>query len=105
LGTFFWLGPVAIEYPGLLRRLVESGHEIGCHGWTHEPIYTMTPSRFKDETKRALNAIANVTGRPVRVYRAPYFSITKKSLWALEVLADLGVACDSSIYPMRHWRY
>jgi polysaccharide deacetylase family protein (PEP-CTERM system associated) len=105
LGIFFWLAPIALEYPNLLRQLADAGHEIGCHGWFHEPIYTLSPERFKDETRRALNTIAELTGKRVEVYRAPYFSITERSLWALEVLAELGVAYDSSIFPARHWRY
>jgi polysaccharide deacetylase family protein (PEP-CTERM system associated) len=102
--TFFWLAPVALEYPRLLRELAEAGHEIGCHGFTHEPVYNMTPAKFREETSRALGIIADLLGRPVRTYRAPYFSITRRSLWALDVLAELGITHDCSMRPMRRSR-
>jgi polysaccharide deacetylase family protein (PEP-CTERM system associated) len=105
LGTFFILGPVAKEHPGLIRRIVEAGHEVGCHGWSHDLIYQMTPDRFRAETQQAKDAIAQVCGRSVVSYRAAYFSITRRSWWALEVLCELGFLYDSSIFPVRNWRY
>jgi polysaccharide deacetylase family protein (PEP-CTERM system associated) len=104
-GTFFFLGPVALEHPDVLRRTVEAGHEIGCHGWSHDLLYEMSPERFKDETRRAQDVIQQRTGLPVRSYRAAYFSITRASFWALEVLVELGFRYDSSIFPVRNWRY
>jgi polysaccharide deacetylase family protein (PEP-CTERM system associated) len=104
-GTFFLLGPVAAEHPGRVRQIAEAGHELGCHGWSHDLLYTMTPERMREETKRAAGAIAEVTGRQVRAYRAAYFSITRESLWALGELAALGFLYDSSIFPVRNWRY
>ncbi len=103
--TFFLLGPVVVENPRAVRRIAEAGHELGCHGWSHDFVYAMTPDRFRDETRRSAGVIADLTGRPVTAYRAAYFSITRRSLWALEILADLGFLCDSSIYPVRNWRY
>lgn len=104
-GTFFWLGPVALENPNLLQQVVNAGHEIGCHGWSHDLIYTMSPQRFREETQRASSVLADLTGKPITVYRAAYFSITKSSLWALEILAELGFKYDSSIFPVQNWRY
>ena len=104
-GTFFLLGPVAEEHPALVRRVAEAGHEIGCHGWSHDLVYTMTPERFRDETRRACDVIEAVTGVRPTAYRAAYFSITQASWWALEVLAELGFRYDSSIFPVRNWRY
>lgn len=104
-GTFFILGPVAREYPDLIRRIAAEGHELGCHGWSHDLVYEMTPERFRAETQRSRDAIARVTGQRVTAYRAAYFSITKRSLWALDILAELGFQCDSSIFPVRNWRY
>ncbi len=104
-GTFFVLGPVAQENPQLVRRIAEGGHELGCHGWSHQLIYAMTPYQFREETRRAVDVITDLTGNAVEVYRAPYFSITRRSLWALEILADLGFHYDSSIYPVHNWRY
>ena len=104
-GTFFILGPVAQHYPDLIRRIADEGHELGCHGWSHDLVYEMTPRRFREETQRASAVISNVTARPVTAYRAAYFSITARSLWALDILAELGFQCDSSIFPVHNWRY
>ncbi len=104
-GTFFLLGPVAEEYPALVRELAGAGHEIGCHGWSHDLLYTMTRERFVDETRRAKGVLEDLAGHPVVAYRAAYFSITRASLWALEELARLGFRYDSSIFPVRNWRY
>ena len=103
--TFFVLGPAAAEHPVLIRRIANAGHEIGCHGWAHELIYRMTPGEFREDTHRAMSEISNITGSPVTTFRAAYFSITKDSLWALEVLASLGFRSDSSIFPVHNWRY
>src|SRR5262249_52423231 len=94
--TFFVLGPVAEEHPELVRRIADAGHEVGCHGWSHDLLYRMTPERFRNETARATACIEDVVGRPIRAYRAAYFSITRASLWALDVLAGLGFRYDSS---------
>ena len=104
-GTFFVLGPVAREHPAALRRIADAGHEIGCHGWSHDPLYTLTRDVMRDETVRARDAIQEVIGRHVDAYRAAYFSITRASLWALDVLAELGFRYDSSMFPVRNWRY
>lgn len=104
-GTFFALGPIAEAYPELIRRLVDEGHELGCHGWSHDLLYQMTPERFREETRRARDAIQAISGTPVTAYRAAYFSITKASFWALEILAELGFKYDSSIFPVQNWRY
>jgi polysaccharide deacetylase family protein (PEP-CTERM system associated) len=104
-GTFYILGPVAERWPQAVRRIAEHGHEIGCHGWSHDLLYTMDPSRFREETRRAKDTIASIAGRPVNSYRAAYFSVTRRSWWALEILASLGFRDDSSIFPVRNWRY
>lgn len=104
-GTFFWLAPVALENPNLLQQVVNEGHEIGCHGWSHDLIYSMSPQQFREETHRAANVLADLSGKPITAYRAAYFSITKSSLWALDILAELGFKYDSSIFPIQNWRY
>jgi polysaccharide deacetylase family protein (PEP-CTERM system associated) len=104
-GTFFVLGPLAKNQPRIVQSLAESGHEVGCHGWSHDLLYTMTRERFREETIRARDAIADATGTPVTAYRAAYFSIIRESYWALEELAGLGFLYDSSIFPVRNWRY
>jgi polysaccharide deacetylase family protein (PEP-CTERM system associated) len=103
--TFFILGPLACAHPTLIRQLADAGHEVGCHGWSHDLLYEMTRERFRDETARARDVISDAAQRPVAAYRAAYFSITRRSYWALEELALLGFRYDSSIFPVRNWRY
>lgn len=104
-GTFFILGPLVDSHPDAIKRIAAEGHELGCHGWSHDLLYEMTPARFADETRRARDRIEDFVGRKVTAYRAAYFSVTRKSMWALETLASLGFRYDSSIFPVRNWRY
>lgn len=103
--TFFVLGWVASEKPGLIRRIAEAGHEIACHSNEHRLIYDLSPAEFKADTLTAIRAIENACGITPRTYRAPSFSVTQKSLWALEILAECGFTHDSSICPIVHDRY
>jgi polysaccharide deacetylase family protein (PEP-CTERM system associated) len=103
--TFFVLGWVAERDPGLVRAIQAAGHEIGCHGYWHRLIYEQTPQAFRADLWRAQAAIADAIGERVRAYRAPSFSITPRSLWALDVLIEEGFTLDSSIYPTHHDRY
>lgn len=104
-GTFFCLGPLALEHPDLVKRIVSGGHELGCHGWSHDLVYDLTPVQMRDETARAVDVLGDLTGVRTTAYRAAYFSITRRSFWALDVLAALGFRYDSSIFPVRNWRY
>ena len=103
--TFFVLSPAAREHAPLVRRIADAGHDIGSHGLSHDLIYEMSPERFREETRTSLRELADCTGREVRSYRAAYFSITRRSLWALAVLASESIRYDSSIFPVRNWRY
>jgi polysaccharide deacetylase family protein (PEP-CTERM system associated) len=103
--TFFVLGYVAERHPELIREIHRAGHEIGCHGYEHRFIYRQSPLEFESDVRRAANLLFAITGEPILSYRAPYFSITQKSLWALTVLRDLGFKYDSSIFPVRNHRY
>ena len=103
--TFFVLGWVAERHPELLRRLVEQGHEVGSHGYDHEKLYDTDPASLRRALSRAKRATEDACGRAVRGHRAPYFSLTRQSLWAVEVLAELGFEYDSSVYPGTNWRY
>jgi polysaccharide deacetylase family protein (PEP-CTERM system associated) len=103
--TFFVLGWVAKRQPSLVREIAERGHEIACHGYGHELVYEIGPERFRDDLKRARSAIADATGLQPRGYRAPSYSITRQSLWALDILSEEGFDYDSSIFPIRHHRY
>jgi polysaccharide deacetylase family protein (PEP-CTERM system associated) len=104
-GTFFILGWCGEKSPGLIRRIAGAGHEIACHGFSHQLIYTQTREVFEQETRRSKQFLEDTIGAPVTGYRAASFSITKQSLWALDVLIDLGFEYDSSVFPIRHDRY
>ena len=103
--TFFVLGWVAERSPGLVKRIAAGGHEIACHGFSHELIYRQSPGLFHEETLRAKSHLEDLIAERVLGYRAASFSITRHSLWALDILLDLGFAYDSSIFPIRHDRY
>jgi polysaccharide deacetylase family protein (PEP-CTERM system associated) len=103
--TFFVLGWVAERFPALVRKIAEAGHEIGCHSYAHQLVYDLTPAEFRQDTERAVAAIAEASGVIPEAYRAPSYSITRKSWWALEILVECGFRRDSSIYPVAHDRY
>ena len=104
-GTFFVVGWVAERHPGLLRAIVDGGHEIGCHSYAHSLVFDLSPREFRQDTERCVKAIVDACGVCPRSYRAPTYSITRNSIWALEILAELGFTHDSSIYPIVHDRY
>ncbi len=103
--TFFMLGWVAEHQPALLRAIAGRGHEIGCHSYAHRLVYDLTPAQFREDTMRAVSTIAGICGVAPRAYRAPSYSITRASFWALETLIECGFTHDSSIYPIAHDRY
>ena len=103
--TFFVLGWVAERYPSLVHRIAAQGHEIASHGYEHRLVYTQTPETFTADLARAKAAIEDAAGQAVVGYRAPSYSITRSSLWALDVLVDQGYTYDASIYPIHHDRY
>lgn len=103
--TFFILGWIAEHRPGIVRSIASRGHEIGCHSYAHRLVYGMTPDEFREDTNRALTAIEDACGITPVAYRAPSYSVTSGSLWALDILVELGFRFDSSIYPITHDRY
>jgi polysaccharide deacetylase family protein (PEP-CTERM system associated) len=103
--TFFVLGWVAERYPALVREIASCGHEVACHGYSHELVYRQTPAVFREESKRSKDILENIIQQPIKGYRAASYSITPKSTWALDILAELGFLYDSSIFPVRHDRY
>lgn len=103
--TFFILGWVAERYPGIVKRIVEQGHEVASHGYSHQLVYSQTPEVFKEETYKSKVILEDQSQQPVSGYRAASYSITAKSLWALDILAELGFTWDSSIFPIRHDNY
>ena len=104
-GTFFILGMVAEHDPELISEIARRGHEIACHGYSHQLIYTQTQKVFREETLRAKSMLEDIVQAPVIGYRAASYSITQESLWALDILAEAGFTYDSSIFPVRHDRY
>ncbi len=103
--TFFVLGWVAEREPQLVKEIHSQGHEIASHGYSHQLIYNQSPEVFKEETIKSRELLEDLTGEEVLGYRAASYSITKRNLWALDILAEAGFVYDSSIFPIRHDRY
>jgi len=103
--TFFVLGWVAERFPGLVRTIANRGHEVACHGYGHQLIYKQDPDTFRQDLRRSKSVLEQTTGLPVLGFRAPSYSITAQSLWALDVLIEEGFAYDSSIFPVVHDNY
>lgn len=103
--TFFVLGWVAERNPGLVRKLVAQGHEVASHGYGHELITSQTPDVFREDVRKAKRILEDLTGAPVHGYRAPSFSITAETQWALPILVEEGYRYDSSVFPVVHDRY
>jgi polysaccharide deacetylase family protein (PEP-CTERM system associated) len=101
-GTFFIIGWIAERHPELVRKIHAAGHEVACHSLLHRLVYSLTPDEFREDTRRAKAILEDACGAEVIGYRAPSYSITNKSLWALEILAEEGFRYDSSIFPIRH---
>ena len=103
--TFFVLGWVAERVPELVREIAARGHEVACHGYSHQLVYNQTPEVFRDETLRSKALLEDIIQSPVYGYRAASYSITERSRWALDILAEAGFVYDSSIFPVHHDRY
>jgi polysaccharide deacetylase family protein (PEP-CTERM system associated) len=103
--TFFVLGWVGERHPELVKTIASRGHEVASHGYAHRLVYDQTRAAFRDDVRRAKAILEEASGRRVIGYRAPSYSITPRSLWALDILIEEGYAYDSSIFPIRHDRY
>jgi len=103
--TFFILGWVAERFPALVQRIAANGHEVASHGYAHRLVYDQTPRAFREDVRRAKGLLEDVTSQPVLGFRAPSYSVTPKSLWALDILIEEGYRYDTSIFPIRHDRY
>lgn len=99
--TFFWVGEDAERYPGLVRELKDYGHEIGVHSFSHIKIEPMGKDIFRANLEKAVDIIQDITGQKVTSYRAPFFSLNRKSLWLPEILKGAGIECDSSTVENR----
>jgi polysaccharide deacetylase family protein (PEP-CTERM system associated) len=103
--TFFTLGWVAERFPELVRRIAAMGHEVASHGYAHRLVYDQTPTAFREDVRRAKRLLEDASGCLVGGYRAPSYSITPRSLWALDILIEEGYWYDASIFPIMHDRY
>jgi polysaccharide deacetylase family protein (PEP-CTERM system associated) len=104
-GTFFVLGWVAERFPSLVRTIARAGHEIASHGFGHRLVYDQTPPAFREDIRRAKAVLEDAAGVHVAGYRAPSYSVTPQSLWALDILIEEGYQYDASIFPIHHDRY
>ncbi len=99
--TFFVLGWVAQYCPDLVREIAKQGHEIATHGYSHRLVHNLTPQEFAQDISLSLEYLSRVTSKPIRGYRAPGFSLTEDCLWALDILLELGLSYDASIFPLK----
>lgn len=97
--SFFVLGWIANKYPDIVREIKDRGYEIGSHTHLHQLAYDQNRKEFYQDVERSIKTLEDITGDKVKMFRAPGFSITKKNKWAFEVLYELGIEIDSSIFP------
>jgi len=98
-GSVFVVGQEAEAHPDLVREIAQQGHELGLHGWSHTPVTRLTPEGFREETRKGRELLSAIAGQEVVGYRAPTFSLVPETVWATEVLAELGFTYSSSILP------
>ena len=103
--TFFTLGWIAEHHPDMVRRILDQGHELASHGWSHVRVTGQDRAAFRADVTRTKALLEDLSGRPVLGYRAASYSIGAANLWALEVLAETGHRYSSSIFPIRHDLY
>lgn len=97
--TFFCLGWLAEHHPRVIKMIADAGHQVGCHSYKHELATKLTPEQFRENTLRAKNALEDIIGKSVELYRAPAFSITEDNLFAFDTLVELGFTTDCSVFP------
>jgi len=103
--TFFVLGKFAEAHPNVVREIDKAGHEIASHGHFHIPLPKTSPERFREDLRQSRGVLADITGREVRGYRAASWSLTRETLWALEIMAEEDLAYDSSMFPTSFHAY
>jgi polysaccharide deacetylase family protein (PEP-CTERM system associated) len=97
--TFFVVGWIAKKYPEIIKQISDRGYEVGSHTYLHQLVYSQDRKTFYSDVERSIKTIEDCSGQKVRSFRAPGFSITKNNLWAFEVLNELGITKDSSVFP------
>jgi polysaccharide deacetylase family protein (PEP-CTERM system associated) len=100
-GTFFIVGELADELPGLVAEIADAGHEVALHGHRHAPLTETDPETFRRETADARTRLEQVAGQPVVGFRAPTFSLVPATVWAADVLPEIGFEYSSSVLPAR----
>jgi polysaccharide deacetylase family protein (PEP-CTERM system associated) len=103
--TFFVLGWIAERYPEIVLAIKNNGHEIGSHSYSHRLVFEMSKKEFAEDLDRSITVLESITKEKVWYYRAPSYSITRDSLWALELLCERGIQYDSSLFPIKHDLY
>jgi polysaccharide deacetylase family protein (PEP-CTERM system associated) len=98
--TFFVLGWVADRFPDLVKEIERGGHEVASHGYSHRLLTFMRPEEFRVDLQRSLEVLAKATSQEVRGFRAPSFSLTRETLWAVDILKESGIQYDSSVFPV-----
>ena len=97
--TFFVVGWMAEKYPEIIREISDRGHEVASHTHLHQLAYTQDRKTFNDDVEKSIKTLENCTGKKITSFRAPGFSITETNKWAFEVLHELGITKDSSVFP------
>lgn len=97
--TFFILGWIAEKYPEVVKKIHKAGHEIGAHSYAHQLLFSQTPEEMKLDILKSLKLLEDLTGEKISTYRVPGFSITNKTSFAWEILAECGITTDSSVFP------
>jgi len=99
--TFFCMGWIAEKYPEVIKDIVSQGYEIGSHTRMHQLVYSQTPQEFKSDVEHSIKTLEDLSGTKVKYFRAPGFSITEETKWAFEILIELGIEIDCSIFPVK----
>lgn len=99
--TFFVIGWIARTYPDLVRRIADK-YEIGSHTMNHQLVWQQNRKAFKEDVSASVSLLEDITGKPVRYFRAPGFSIRNSEAWAFEVIRECGVEVDCSVFPAHH---
>ena len=104
-GTFFVLGYIAEHFPDVVKEISSRGHEVGVHGYNHTALYTISPEEFGKNLEKSVALLEKISKKKIISFRAPYFSVVKKTSWAIEILARNGIKYDSSIFPVKTHLY
>ena len=97
--TFFCLGWIVEKYPNVIKAIVDKGYEVASHTDTHQLIYEQNPKAFSTDIEHSIKTLEDISGRKVRCFRAPGFSVREDNRWVFDILVNLGISIDSSIFP------